>query len=248
MIEEIYIMWLRQMRRYFRARERMIGSLGQPILFLLAFGFGFSGIFQRAGEGDYIQFLSPGIIAMSVFFVSMFSGVEIIWDRRFGFLKEILASPVTRMEIMAGRSLGGATTATLQGLFVLIVSLFIGFKPNLLSLPLAVLFMVLMSLLFTSVGTAIASTMEDMQAFQIIMNFFIMPLFFLSGAIYPLDSVPEAMRLVALMDPLSYGVDGLRGALTGAYHFNPALDLAVLAVSSAVFLIIGSKLFSRIQI
>src|SRR3989344_6958433 len=130
MMEEIYILWLRQMRRYFRARERIIGSLGQPILFLFAFSFGFSGIFQRAGEGNYIQFLAPGIISMSVFFVAMFSGVEIIWDRRFGFLKEILASPVTRMEITIGRSLGGATTATMQGLFVLFVSLLIGFKTS----------------------------------------------------------------------------------------------------------------------
>src|SRR3972149_3477928 len=122
----IYILWLRQIKRYSRSRSRIIGSLGQPVLFLIALGFGFGPIFQKAGQGSYIQFLAPGSIAMSILFTAIFSGIEIIWDRQFGFLKETLVAPVSRLNIMIGRTLGGATVATLQGLVVLVLSLFVG--------------------------------------------------------------------------------------------------------------------------
>ena len=111
----IYILWLRQLKRYFRSRSRIIGSLAQPVLFLLAFGFGFGSIYQRAGEGNYLEFLAPGIILMSVLFTAVFNGIEVIWDKQFGFLKETLVAPVSRVNIMLGRTLGGATVATLRG-------------------------------------------------------------------------------------------------------------------------------------
>src|SRR3989344_2362452 len=209
-MEVIYIMWLRQLKRYWRSRARMIGSIGQPLLFLVALGFGFGNIFQKAGQGNYIEFLAPGIIAMSILFTAMFSGIEVIWDRQFGFLKETLVAPVSRAKIMIGRTLGGATVSFLQGLFVLILSLLIGFKFNIIGLPLAIVFMLLIALLFTAFGTPIASVLEDMQAFPLIINFIIMPLFFLSGALFPLDNVPKALSLTARYNPLSYGVDGLR--------------------------------------
>src|SRR4030043_1177912 len=124
----IYILWLRQLKRYTRSKSRVFGSLAQPLLFLVALGFGFGPIFQRAGSGNYLEFLAPGIIAMSILFTAMFSGIEIIWDKQFGFLKETLVAPVSRLEIMLGRTLGGATVATFQGLIVLILSTFVGFK------------------------------------------------------------------------------------------------------------------------
>src|SRR5215813_6423786 len=117
----IYILWLRQFKRYVRSKPRIVASLGQPLLFLLALGFGFGPIFQRAGQGSYIQFLAPGVIGMSILFTAIFSGIELIWDRQFGFLKETLVAPVPRILIMAGRTLGGATVAMIQGLLVFIL-------------------------------------------------------------------------------------------------------------------------------
>lgn len=245
----IYILWLRQLKRYFRSRSRLIGSLGQPLLFLIALGFGFGPIYQRAGGGSYIQFLAPGIIAMSVLFTAMFSGIEIIWDRQFGFLKETLVAPVPRLEIMIGRTLGGATVAIFQGTIVILISLLAGFRlTNFLYLPLVFLFMLLIAFLFTALGTAIASVMEDMHGFQLIMNFLVMPLFFLSGALFPLENIPQTLRVIASLDPLSYGVDGLRGALGAGYHFGFIQDFLLLGVATGILLIIGSYLFSKIEL
>src|SRR3989339_20309 len=212
----IYILWLRQLKRFVRSRSRMIGSLGQPLLFLVALGFGFGPVFQKAGQGNYVQFLAPGIIAMSVLFTSIFSGIEIIWDRRFGFLKETLVAPVSRLSIMLGRTLGGATVATLQGCLVFVMSMIIGFRPVSWGLVLAALgFIFITAVLFTALGTAIASVLEDMQGFQLIMNFLVMPLFFLSGALFPLQGLTGPIKIVTYFDPLTYGVDGLQGALIG---------------------------------
>ena len=245
----IYILWLRQLKRYFRSKSRIIGSIGQPLLFLLAFGFGFGPIYQRAGGGNYIQFLAPGIIAMGILFTAVFSGIEIIWDRQFGFLKETLVAPVSRMKIMIGRTLGGATVAIFQGLIVFLISLLVGFRPGGIHLILlALVFMALISLFFTALGTAIASMLHDMQGFQLIMNFLLMPLFFLSGSLFPLEGLPKALTVVAKINPLSYGIDGLRGALVGGAHFGLATDFLVLGVITIVMLIIGSYLFSKIQI
>lgn len=246
----IYILWLRQLKRYFRSRSRIIGSLGQPLLFLLALGFGLGPVFQRAGEGNYLDFLVPGIISMSIIFTALFSGVEVIWDKQFGFLKETLVAPVSRFSIMIGRTLGGATVAIFQGTIVLIISYLIGFRA--ISLPgvaASFIFMFLIALLFTALGTGIASLLEDMQGFQLIMNFLVMPLFFLSGAIFPLQKgVPGVILTVASLDPLSYGVDGIRHALVGISTFGMATDFIVLSTITLILLTIGSYLFSKIQI
>lgn len=244
----IYILWLRQLKRYLRSRSRVIGSLAQPLFFLLSLGFGFGPIFKQAGQGDYIQFLVPGIICMSIIFTSIFSGMEIIWDRQFGFLKETLVAPVSRFNIMIGRTIGGATIATLQGTLVLFISLFLGFKPIHWGLvPIAILVMLLSALLFTALGTAIASKLDDMQGFQLIMNFLVMPLFFLSGAIFPLSSA-GILGKVAQFDPLSYSVDALRNILSGISHFGLATDFSILIILTLVFLALGSYFFSKIQI
>ena len=244
----IYILWLRQLKRYFRSKSRIVGSLGQPLLLLVALGFGMGPIFQKAGQGDYIQFLTPGIISMGIIFTALFSGIEIIWDRQFGFLKETLVAPTSRLEIMIGRTLGGATVASFQGVLILLLSFAIGFRPeNIVILPLALLFIFLTALLFTALGTAIASVLEDMQGFQLIMNFLVMPLFFLSGALFPLNGLPKALSVVATINPLSYGVDGLRDTLTGASHFGLFIDILVLSIVTAIILAIGSFLFSKIE-
>ncbi len=244
----IYILWLRQVKKYFRTPSRIIGSLGQPLLFLLVFGFGFGSIFRQAGQGDYIQFLAPGIIMMSVLFTAVFSGIDLIWDRQFGFLKETMVAPVPRWRIMFGKTLGGATVASFQGVIVFVMSLFVGFKvDNLLMLPIAAIFVFIIAILFTSLGIAIASKLEDMQGFQLIMNFLVMPIFFLSGALFPLQGLPKALELVTRLDPLTYGVDGIRESLIGTGTFGIATDLLVVAVIAVILLGIGSYLFERIQ-
>lgn len=245
----IYILWLRQLKRYFRSKARIIGSLGQPLLFFVALGFGFGPIYTKAGGGDYIQFLAPGIITMSILFTATFSGIEVLWDRRFGFLKETLVAPVSRLKIMFGRTLGGATVAVVQGLIVFLLSVMVGFRPTTLSmLPLALLYMALIAITFTALGTAIASFIEDMQGFQIIINFLIMPLFFLSGALFPLENLPRAVVIISTVNPLAYGVDGLRGTLVNMAHFGLITDFAVLGSIAVFVLLAGAYLFSKIEV
>ena len=244
----IYILWLRQLKRYFRSKSRIIGSLGQPLLFLLALGFGFGPIYTKAGGGSYIQFLAPGIIAMSILFSATFSGIEVLWDRQFGFLKEILVAPVSRTRIMVGRTLGAATVAIFQGIIVFCLCLIVGFKPaNTWLLPLALVYMGLIAITFTAFGTAIACLIEDTQGFQLIMNFLVMPTFFLSGALFPMQGLPKAIALVSAANPLAYGVDALRGVLVNGAHFGLFIDSIVLVLVAAGILGVGSYLFRRMQ-
>jgi len=245
----IYILWLRQLKRYFRSRSRMIGSLGQPILFLVALGFGFGPIFKKAGGGNYLNFLAPGIIGQGILFTAMFTGIEMIWDRQFGFLKETLVAPVSRFNIMLGRTLGGATIAMLQGIFIFFLSLLVGFQPQQWTmLPMSFVMMFLIALFFTALGTAIASTMDDFHGFQLVMNFLVMPIFFLSGALFPLEGLPKFMDTISHLNPLTYGIDGLRATTMGVSHFGLGIDLLVLSGLSIITLAIGSYLFSKIQI
>jgi len=247
-LSTIYILWLRQLKRYVRSRGRVVSSLAQPLLFLIAFGFGFSGVFRRAGAGNYIQFLAPGVIGMGVLFTAVFSGIELIWDKQFGFIKETLVAPVPRWLVMLGRTAGGATVALIQGLIVIAMCVAVGFRPHVVStLPLLLLYLTLVAVMFTALGTSIACIVADFQAFPMVMNFLIMPLFFLSGALFPLNQVPPAMAAFARLNPLSYGIDGVRGALTGAWHFSPITDAVVLLALTALLLIVGSRLFSRIE-
>ncbi len=187
----IYILWLRELRRYTRSKVQIIASLGQPLLYLLVMGFGMGAVFRQAGRGSYIQFVAPGVIAMTVLFSATFSGIALLWDRQFGFLKETLVAPVPRLFIMLGRTSGAATVALLQGSLVAIVCLIAGFRPVRPALvPAGIALLALIALVFAGLGTMIGSMLKDMQGFQMVMNFLVMPLFFLSGALFPLDNLP----------------------------------------------------------
>lgn len=244
----IYILWLRQLKRYFRSRSRIIGSVGQPLLFLLGLGFGFGPIYQKAGGGNYIQFLSPGIIAMTILFTALFTGMEVIWDKQFGFLKETLVAPVSRFSIMMGRTLGGASVAIIQGFIVLGIAMIVGFRPDIQMLPVATLFMIMIAILFSALGNAIASQIDDMQAFPLITNFLIMPIFFLSGALFPLEGLPKAISFIVSINPLTYGVDGLRMALTGGVNARMSIDGLVLFGVTMILLAVGSYCFTKIEV
>ncbi len=248
-MDAIYILWLRELKRYTRSRSQLVASLAQPILYLLALGFGLGPVFRKAGEGSYLQFFAPGVIGMVVLFAAMFSGIALLWDRQFGFLKETLVAPVPRLSIMVGRSLGGATVAMLQGILMIIACLIAGFRPvSLAEVPVGFGFMLLIATLFVALGVAIGSGLQDMQGFQLIMSFLVMPIFFFSGALFPLKGLPKALAALAAVDPLTYGVDGLRGALIGSSHFHMATDATVLVGVSLALLCLGAWRFSKIEV
>jgi ABC-2 type transport system permease protein len=245
----IYILWLRELKRYVRSRAQMVASLAQPVLYLLALGFGFGPVFQKSGNGSYLQFIAPGIISMTILFSSVFSGIAMLWDRQFGFLKETLVAPVPRIEIMLGRTLGGATVAVIQGTLILIACLIVGFRPvHPGMIPVAFLFMMLIAIVFAALGTALGSVLQDMQGFQLIMNFMVLPIFFLSGALYPLKDLATPLAVVTRLDPLSYGVDALRGVFIDQFHFGLGWDVPLLCIFAVAFLSLGAYLFSKIQL
>ena len=245
----IYIMWLRELKRYVRSRAQILVSLGQPALYLVALGYGFGPVFAKAGQGKYLEFIAPGVVGMTVLFTSVFSGMAMLWDRQFGFLRETLVAPVPRMQIMLGRTLGGATVAVIQGVLILAVCLIAGFRPgHWVAVPASFIFVAMIAIVFAALGASIGSVIQDMQGFQFLMNFLVMPIFFLSGALFPLKNLPVWLTWITHGDPLTYGVDGLRGILVGSWQFSFAMDLGILVGLAAVLLGVSARLFSRIQL
>jgi len=246
----IYTIWLRNMKRYLRSRSRIIGSLGMPLFFLLILGFGLNSVVTGPHMGrGYVAFIVPGIVSMTVLFTSMFAGIQIIWDKQFGFLKETLVAPVPRLQIMLGQTLGGATSALIQGFIILVVSLLMGVRPaGAAGVALAMAYMILIGIGFTALGIAIASRLNDMHGFQLIMNFVIFPIFGLSGALFPIGSLPLWLRSLTLVDPLTYGVEGIRFGLTGAAQMSPLASGAALGAFAAATVVVGAGLFRRVQI
>ncbi len=246
----IYTIWLRNMIRYTRSKSRIIGSISMPLFFLFFLGFGLNSVVNipKLGE-NYIQFLIPGMVAMSVLFTSVFSGIQIIWDKQFGFLKETLVAPVSRLEIMLGQTFGGATTAVIQGIMIMVISLFLGLKVETVAGFLISLgFMVLIGISFTAFGIAIASRMDDMTGFQLIMNFVIFPIFGLSGALFPISSLPSWLAPITMLDPLTYGVEGIRYGLTGVSQISPVISFSVIGGFACLMTVIGTFLFRKISI
>jgi ABC-2 type transport system permease protein len=247
-MKKIYYLWLRQIKKYLRSTPRLVGSLAQPVIFLLMFGYGFGGSFTG---GNYLDYLAPGIIGMSIIFTAIFAGLEVIWDRQFGFLKETLVAPMPRTDVMIGRTAGAATVATIQGMVVLLIAFFFGFQAvSLVAIIPAIFIMFLIALIFSSIGTVIGSLLEDMQAFSLIINFLVQPMFFLSGALFTLQGLPPWLSFISRIDPLTYGVDALRVLLADIGHtdLGLGLDTVVLLVFSVIFVLIGGYFFNEIQI
>ena len=228
----VFTIWLRDVRRFLRDRPRMIGSLVQPTLFLVILGNGLGhGMFRgfKAGGGEgYMAFIFPGIVAMTILFTSAFSAISIIWDREVGFLKEVLVAPVSRWAVTVGKVMGGATVAMCQGCIMLLLAPVAGVSlgPSTVILLLPLMFLVAFAM--TAMGIAAAARMRSMQGFTVIMNFVVLPIFFLSGAMFPLDGLPAWMNLLVHLDPLTYGVDLLRGVVIGATDRPVWMNLVVL--------------------
>lgn len=251
--QAIYVMWLRQMKRFIRSKGRLISSVVQPLFFLVILGFGFRAItIPGFGDIDYIDFLTPGIIAMAIIFSSMFTGISVLWDKQFGFLQEVLVAPVRRFSIVLGRTLGGATTALIQGCIILLIGIGLGVHITSLSgILLTFVFMISIAFSWVGLGLVIASKMEDFQGFQLIMNLIIMPLFFSSSTFFPLQNVdiPEIFRQIIQFNPMFYMVDGLRGSLIGQYNVNPPLyNLGIVIVFALIMMSLGSYFFSRSEV
>jgi ABC-2 type transport system permease protein len=246
MIWTIHTLWLREMKKFIRNWSRVIGSMALPVLFLVILGSGFGTFFQYRQDVTYMQFVGPGIVGMTLLFSSMFGGLSVLWDRQFGFLKEILVAPVSRVAIMAGKTLGTVTTSMIKGV-VLLLALGIGglVRLDAFGIAVALAFMFVISAAFVALGIAAAALMTDPHGFQLIMNFLVMPIFFLSGALFPLEGLPGWLDVLTKLNPLTYGVDGLRYALGGPHEFSPLLDFIILTAFSIVATLSGAFLFER---
>jgi len=245
-LQAVYVMWLRQMKRFTRSKSRLVTTIIQPLFFLFILGSGFnSATMPGLAEGEYINFLAPGIVAMGIMFSSMF----VLWDKQFGFLQEVLVAPISRFSIVIGRTLGGATTALIQGVMILIIAIALGVPiTSVFGLILTFVFMILIAFTAVGFGLIIASKMRDFQSFPIIMNLVIMPLFFLSSAFIPIEA-NEILKKIAFINPLFYMVDGMRGSLTGANNYLPPLvNLVIVFVTCIIMMFIGSYFFSKSEV
>ena len=245
----VYTMWLRQIKRFLRTKSRLVSSILMPFLFLAFLGLPLSFIpgFQIAGM-NYLDFMAPGIVGMTLLFAGTISGVSVIWDKEFGFLKEVLVAPVNRFSIILGRSLGSMTIAIPQALIIVVIATAMGVKISGISgFFLSIVFMILTCATFTGVGLIIAAKLSDTEGFMSIMNLIIMPIFFLSGAFFPLQVMPAWVRYIMYIDPLTYGVDVIRGELVGGAAFPLWLDFVVLGVLSIALAGLGAYLFSKME-
>lgn len=246
-IRAIYTLWLREVKRYTREKTRLISSFIQPLLWLVIFGSGMR--VASAGLGiDYQKFIFPGIVGQTLLFTSMFMGISVIWDREFGFLKEILVAPISRVSVFVGKMLGGSTDAVIQGSFVFVFSFLVGIHVSVDAFLLSVPVMLLITFGAVSVGLTLASLMESLESFGVIQTFVNLPLFFLSGALFPLGNFPQWLRWVSAIDPLTYGVDALRIVILRE-AWTPILplqyDLLALITFDAIMILVGTVIFGR---
>ncbi len=251
MIDGFYIMVYRQVVKFFRARSRIIGSIVNPLIWLAFFGLGWANVFnfplakEIFGGVDYLTFLAPGILGMTIFTSSFISGISVIWDKQFGFMKEVLVAPSSRTAAMVGRLFGDSLTTLLQGAIILafMYPLATSLKP-VGALP-SFLLAFLSSVAFSSLGVIIALRMNSLEGFQLIINFLMVPLLFLSGAFYPINTMPLWMKVLAYLDPLTYGVDGMRYYLAGTSTLTPTVDWLMLTSLAVGFLLIASAIFRK---
>lgn len=244
----VAVMWQRQIKEYFRNRQRLIVSLVQPLLFLVAFGFGLGNSMRGDGNTNYVQYLLPGIVTMTIMMSSTMTGMGLIWDKKFGFLKETLVAPVSRTSLLFGRCLGGATTSTFQGVVVLFLGYLIGFRIFDWSFfPLAILTIFLIALLFNLVGTSLASKFDDMQSFPSVMNFLMMPMMFLSSAFFSTENFPRILNLVVRINPFNYCVILLRYFLSGILGYNIFISYLILLFLILFIGILGTWFFRKME-
>lgn len=245
-LKAMYILWWRDMKRYIQDKGRIIASLAMPLMYLLVLGSGLSPVF-KGGDTSYISFLFPGIIAMTVLFTGVFFGFSIIWDREFGFLKAVLVAPIPRWAIAIGKSISGATIATIQGLIVLFLSPLIGLHLSIEQAVIMFILIILIAFAMSSIGVMIAARMRSMEGFQMIMSFLLMPMFFLSGAMFPVDNAPLWLKVASAFDPLTYGVSALRNVSLGISHFSLSINILSILVFSVFMISVAVYAFNKTE-
>jgi ABC-2 type transport system permease protein len=250
-LEGVYAVWLRELRVYLREKERVISSFISPILWLVAFG---SGLGASVSLQDpvykgisYQVFIYPGVLCMSLLMTSIFYGVYIIWDRKLDFLKEVLVAPVSRSSIFIGKMLGGCTDVMLQSLILLILGVLIGMPVTPLVFLYSLVILFVISVAMVSLGLVMGSNLTNQEAFGLVMNFVVWPLFFFSGALFPVSNLPSWLLVITQVNPLTYGVDLLRGAILGVQEFSTLKDFSILIIFSVIMMWIGVISFGRMQ-
>jgi len=245
-LEGFYALWYREMKVFTREKSRIVSSLVTPLLWLVVFGGGLGSAVSLGGV-NYQIFIFPGILAMTILFSSVFFGLYIVWDKKIDFFKEVLVAPLSRVTIFAGKMVGGSIDALLQGAAMLVLGVVLGIRYNLLTLVLSFVFMFVLASALVSLGLIIGSNMESVEGFQLIISFLVFPMFFFSGALFPIDNLPSYLLLFTVIDPVTYAVDGLRGLLLGSSQLPIALNMAILAGFAAVMIGIGTWSFKRLK-
>ena len=246
-IEGIYAIWLREAKIYMREKERVISSIVSPLLWIFAFGAGMGSTMETVPgfKYSYQIFIYPGVIVMTVLFASLFYGVYIIWDRKLDFLKEVLVAPVSRASVFAGKVLGGATDAMIQVVFLLIIGLFISAPLTPFVIIKAFLMLLLISIAMVSIGLVIGANLKSPEGFTLVINFVMWPMFFFSGALFPVSNLSGLLYAVTFINPLTYGVDAVRGIILGIHQFPIFLDVEVMLVFAVIAMGIGVLSFRR---
>jgi ABC-2 type transport system permease protein len=212
----VWVIAYREILRFTQERSRMLSSFATPLLFLVIFGAGFSRLIGSLSPGvDFIQFMYPGIMAMTVLMTSIFSGLSVVWDREFGFLKEVLVAPLSRSGVILGKAVGGTGVALAQGIIMLVLAPFLGVHLSWTLVLKLIPLLVLVSLSLSGLGLLVASRMRSQQGFQVVMQLLIFPLMFLSGVFFPVNSVPTWLQVIAKVNPVTYGVDAIRQVFLG---------------------------------
>jgi ABC-2 type transport system permease protein len=248
MLELVFALWRRDMVKFLRDRQNIMASLARPFLWLFALGFGLRGSVRiQTGGHDFVSFLVPGIAAMTVLFAAMFAAISIVWDREFGFLKELLVAPVPRGAIVAAKMAAGSTMGVLEAGLMMLLAPLLGARFDPAGAALGLVLLALFGMAVNALGIAIAAGMKSFEGFGGVVNFLIQPIFFLSGALYPVEGLPHALRLVVLANPMSYAVDGVRGLTIGVHHFPYLLDAGVLVATTVVLAVVATRRFRRME-
>ncbi|MEM0026185.1 MAG: ABC transporter permease [Zestosphaera sp.] len=247
-------MTYRQLKRFINARSRVLMSIVNPVMWLVFFGLGWSNVFNFPGAKtifgglDYLTYLASGMVAMTIMMGSFISGVSVIWDKQFGFLKETLVAPVSRAEVILGRAFGDSLVTVSQGIIILVLMYFIAPQINLMGALPAFCYGLLLSMGFTSFGIMLSLKLSSSEGFQMIVNLITMPLLFMSGVFYPIDNLPEWMKVIAYVNPMTYAVDGMRYWLTNTSRFDPLIDVGVLSLLTSVLVLLAVRVYSKTTI
>lgn len=245
-LEGFYALWYREIKVFTREKSRVVSSLVTPLLWMVVFGGGLGSAVSVSGM-NYQVFIFPGILTMTILFSSVFFGLYIVWDKKIDFFKEVLVAPLSRTTIFAGKMMGGSIDALLQGSAMLLFGIVLGVKYSVISVLLAFVFMFVLAAGLVSLGLILGSNMESVEGFQLVISFLVFPMFFFSGALFPIDNLPHYLLVFTLIDPVTYAVDGLRGVLLGTAQLPVGVDFMILTGFAVMFIGVGTWCFKRLK-